>query len=499
MKMFDAVRLIMTTKLSDRDVASAAGISKTTVGRYRRLAQDKGLTWAQVAELGPQAMQTLFNRPANGGNRRCMPDLPSLDAELQGKGMTLQVWWEDYRREQPHNAPSYSHLAAKLQDFRARQECVMRQHHTPGERVFVDYSGDRPHYIDPTTQQKIPVELFVGVLPASSLMFATCTVSQKVPDFIRAHVAMLDYFGAAPEVIVSDNLKSAVVKTGKSPTIQRSYAELARHYGIAVLPARPYKPRDKATVEASVKIAQQRILARLRHQHFYSMEEVNTCVARLLEEVNARPMQKSGLSRRARFNAMERHALKPLPAMPYIYAEWVAIPKVAKDYHVSVGGHFYSVPYGLIGKKLDARVSDTTVEIMQNLSCVARHTRSLVLGAHTTQSSHQPEAHRFFAERTLDGLTAWAKASGPHLLRFVQQLLGGMQPHLGLPACDALRSLANRHGVVATNDAARRAMLLGHPNITAVKRLLDNASKSPRVKLEAKGAAYYAQMEMQPC
>lgn len=500
MKQFDAVRLILTTSLTDRQIGASAGISKTTVGRYRNIAKAKRLSWETVSTLDPEGLHQLFNRPANGGKSKRAPDLALLHEQLQPKGMTLQLLWEDYRREDPHNTLSYSHLAAQLNRYRATLPSVMRQHHKPGERLFVDYSGLRPHYIDPKTREKVHVELFVGVLGASSLMFATCTPSQKVPDFIRAHVAMLDYFGGVPEVIVPDNLKSAVVTAGRTPTIQRTYADLARHYGMAVLPARPYRPRDKGSVEAGVKFAQQRILSRLRHQHFYSLEELNAEIAKLLDEANDRPMVKDGVSRRARFETLERAALKPLPLHPYVYAEWVTIPTVPRDYHVAVVGHFYSVPHGLIGKRLDARVTEKHVDIMHGRQCVAHHVRSAVMGGHTTLASHQPEAHRAQGERSPEGMLAWAKEAGPHVLRFAKHQLDRPQPFLGLPACDTLRSLARAHGTAALDEAARRSLDLRSPKITTLKRLLDNtasaAKKQPATprNSNARGARYHAEV-----
>ncbi|WP_369928513.1 IS21 family transposase [Xanthomonas sp. NCPPB 2632] len=476
MKKYDALRLILTTTLTDREIGASAGVSKTTVGRYRRLAEAKRLSWNTLAELGPDGIDRVVNRPRSGGKAKRIPDLSLLDDQLQTKGMTLQLIWEQMRTADPHTTPSYSHLAACLKRYRSTLPTVMRQRHVPGERVFVDYSGLRPFYIDRTTQEKVFVELFVGVLGASSLLFAMCTPSQKVPDFIRAHVAMLDYFGGVPMVVVPDNLKSAVVVAGRTPTIQRSYADLARHYGMAVLPARPYRPRDKASAEVGVKYAQQRILSRLHHQHFFSLDELNEEIGRLLEEANARPIVKDGVSRRARFEAIERLALKPLPAQPYAYADWIAVPKVLQDYHVAVEGHFYSVPHDLIGKRVDARVTDQTVEILCNRRKVAQHARSTAVGGHTTNIGHQPEAHRAQGERTPEGMLAWAKDAGPHVLRFVQHQVGGPQPFTGLPACERLRSLARTHGTAAVDQAARAAFEARSPTITTLKRLLDNAA-----------------------
>jgi transposase len=504
-KVFDVVRLVLTTSLTDRDIALSVGVSKTTVGRYRRLLSDRKLTWEALSDLGPEEMRRRLNRPASGGSPKQVPDLSVLHEQVQAKGMTLQLLWEDYRRENPHDALSYSHLAAKLKQYRETLPTVMRQHHAPGERVFVDYSGLRPYYLDSTTHEKVYVELFVGVLGASSLLFATCSPTQQVPDFLKAHVAMFDYFGGVPEVLVPDNLKSAVIVPGRKPTLQRSYADLARHYGVAVLPTRPFRPRDKASVEVGVKFAQQRILARLRHQHFYSLDELNAAVAKLLDEANDRPMVKDGLSRRQRFEQLERTTLRPLPPEPYVFAEWLVVPTVPKDYHVAVAGHFYSVPHALIGKRVEVRLTDDTVEVRHEGKVVAHHTRSTATGGHTTARTHQPEAHRAQAERSIEGMLAWAKEAGPHVLRFVQHQFDRPRPFLGLPACDSLRSLAKTHGTAPVDEAARAAIQLGSPRITTLKRLLDNrtaaakAPPPPRAS-NARGARYYAhQGEGAPC
>lgn len=496
MKQHDTVRLILTTALSDREIAASLGLSKTTVGRYRRVVEDKAITWDQAKSLSSGEVKELLNKKKAGGKPKPTPDFALLYQQLQQKGITLQLLWEEYRREDPEHTLSYSQFAARMRAYTKTLPTVMRQHHKPGERVFVDYSGMRPHYIDPATRKKVEVELFVGVLGASSLMFATCTHTQRVPDFLSAHVAMFNFFGGVPEVVVPDNLKAAVIEPGKTPTLQRSYEDLARHYGVAVLPARPYRPRDKASVESGVKYAQERILARLRHMTFYSLADLNAAVASLLAQANARPMANHGQSRRARFNALERAVLKPLPSQPYEYAEWTVITKVPRDYHVAVEGHFYSVPHELIGKRVDARLTDSTVRVMHQGRCVAHHTRNQVKGAHTTSPSHQTEAHRAQAERTPDGMLAWAKTAGPYVSQFVRHQLDRAQPYLGFPACDALRSLAHKHSTALMEQVVREAIAMHAPNISAVRRLLKNRMDTlenhnrPRAR-NARGAHHY--------
>lgn len=480
MKQYDAVRLLLTTHLSDREIGLSAGLSKTTVGRYRNVIRTKRLTWEQVSPLDPAGVHALFNRRGNGGQRRRQPAWELVHEQMQRKGMTLQLLWEEYRREGPHDALCYSQFAARYRAYRGTLPTVMRQYHEPGERVFVDYSGLRPHYFDQATQQKVHAELFVGVLPASGLFFAFCSASQKIPDWIDAHVAMLNYFGGAPQAIVPDNLRSAITKPGRSPIIQRTYADLARHYNIAIVPARPNRPRDKAAVEQAVKFAQQRILVRLRHQTFYALDELNTAVAGLLNEANDRPMVKDNLSRRARFEAIERAKLSPLPAAPYVYAEWVTIPKVPRDYHVAIEGHFYSVPYGLVGERLEARVTRDAVEFYRQRTRVAAHRRSSAIGRHTTIAAHQPEAHRAQAERAPTALMAWAGEVGPFTARFIRRQFDAASPIKGTQAGDALRGLARKHGTAALERAARASLDLGSPNVSALQRLLANQQTAQR-------------------
>lgn len=477
MKRHDTLRLILTTDLSDRQVAAAAGTGATTVRRYRRVARAKRLTWEQVASLPPQAVLDLLNPPRHGKPRKADPDWAALHQQMQGKGTTLQLLWEDYWEETAKTGLCYSQFAARYKAFRETLPSIMRQHHVPGERAFVDYSGVRPHLVDRATGQRRPVELFVGVLPSSGLFFALATTSQKVPDWVAAHVAMFDYFGGVPSVVVPDNLRSAVTKAGREPVLQRSYADMARHYGVAIIPARPGHPRDKGAVEQAVRFAQQRILARVRSQAFYSLDELNAAIRTLLDEANGRPMSKDGQSRRARFEASERAALNPMPKAPYVFGEWVSIERVPRDYHVPVLDHFYSVPHHLVGQRVDARVTASHVELFHQRQCVGRHARSTEKGAHTTLPSHRTPEHRAQAERSPTDMKAWAAQAGPSVVRFVHKALGQARPFEGMKACDAVRGLAHKHGDEAVDAALAEAFSKGSPTATTVKRLLANRTR----------------------
>jgi transposase len=504
MQIHDALRLALTTPLSDRQIGAAVGISKTTVRRYRHLAHVRRLTWTDLAPLSPPALRERFNRPRSGNKRKAVPDLAAIHEQLQGKGATLQVIWEDLRRSDPHHCLSYSQLAARLRVYRAQLPEVMRQTHVPGERGYVDYSGLRPFYTDPNTHKKVHVELFVGVLGASSLIFATCTATQQVPDFIRAHVAMLDYFGGVPLIVVPDNLRSAVTETGRIPKLQRTYEDFGRHYNLAILPARPYHPKDKGKVEVSVQIVQRHIVKRLEMAAHYSLEELNEHVARLLEALNQRPMKEYGQSRRERFEHMERAALRPLPGQPYVYAQTLAIPKVGQDYHVRIERHFYSVPHTLIGAKLEAKITADTVEIFHMHQRVARHARSNDVGGHTTDLAHMPDHHRAQAERTPDHVVAWAKTAGHHVARLVKhELAQHAHPAIGMPACEEIQSLARKHGNAVINEAAGLAFDLKAPSVSTLKRILKSKraeaeGNTPTTHRNLQGARAYRSKEVTP-
>jgi len=496
---FDAVRMMLTGTMTNREICLATRLSKNTVLRYRRLAADKAVLWNDIAHLDVDEMYAYFNPTQRQTSSKRRPDLVLFHDRIHHDKMTLQLLWEDYWKEDPRTALCYSHVAALMERYVASLPNVMRLHHEPGRCVYVDYSlkraryidtkagskaketlGDRqPQFMDHRTRKQVAVELFVGVLPKSSLMFALATPTQSTPDFIRAHVAMLKYFGGRPKILVSDNLKAAVIKPGKNPVLNKTYYGFGQHQEIEIIPTRPYRPKDKASVEASVKVIQHRVLMRLNSMTFYSIDEINAAIAVLLDEANERPMRKDGLSRRERFNQVERDTLRPLLPAPYEYAEYVAIASVPQDYHVCVHMHFYSVPNRLVGKKVEARITEDRVEILCGRKRVAFHVRSHVKGESTTLPEHQTEAHRAMGDRTPERLLAWGKEAGPHVLRFMQhQLDKGSNPGLGFPACDSIKGLAKVHGTALINEMARRTLAQPSPTITALKRFLSNQTQA---------------------
>lgn len=471
-KLFDIVRLILTTLLPDRAIARSLQVSKTTVGRYRDIIVEKGYAWTTLSCLEFQALHALFNRSYRRFTNKRIPDFARVHEEMQKSGVTLLLLWEEYRAINPDDALSYSQFTYYYRKYLRTLGLSMRQTHRPGERAFVDFSGDRPAFTDLTTGERIEVEMFVGAMGYSHYTFATCVLTQSLPDWIEANVQMEEFFGGSPIMIVPDNLRAAVACAGNPPKINRIYRDFARHYDTTILPARPRKPKDKAKVEVAVQLVQRWIIARLRNRTFFSLAELNAVVAELVHELNERPFKRLPGCRRSRFEMFDKPRLRPLPATRFEYAEWVNTQTVGNSYHILVQDHWYSVPYGLVGQSVDARVTSNTVEIFHQHSRIASHPRSRIKGGDTTDPNHQSDQHRAYAERTPQHFVAWAEKIGPNTLAVVRHQFNREFPPLGLPACDSLRKLVKQYGEERVEAAAKRAVEIKSLTVKSVKSLL---------------------------
>jgi transposase len=372
--------------------------------------------------------------------------------------VTLELLHLEYLEKYP-DGYRYSQFCEIYRRWLKQRHLTMRQEHRAGEKLFVDYSGNKPHYIDPETGEQIDVELFVAVLGASSYTYAEATATQQSHDWIASHVRALEYIGGVPGALVPDQLKSAVTQSCRyEPGIQRTYEELAQHYGTAVLPARPAKPRDKAKVEAGVLVAQRWILARLRNQTFFSLEALNERIAELLEELNARIMRVYKASRRQLFDKLDALALKPLPSQRFVYGEW-SWAKVNIDYHIEVDGHYYSVHHSLLHQKVEARTTATTVEIFIKGARHASHVRSQARGRHTTKPEHMPKAHQKHLEWTPTRMIDWAASIGPQTAALTRAILDERaHPEQGYRSCLGILRLGKRYGNERLEAACARAV-----------------------------------------
>lgn len=458
-KLRDILRLRYEAGLSQRAIAQACTLGLGTVTTYLQRATAAGLRWPLPDDLDDAALEArMFARPvATPGRDRALPDWAHLHQELKRPGVTLMLLWQEYRAPHP-DGYAYSQFCERYRQWARRLKPTMRQVHRAGEKLFIDFSGTRPQLVDAQTGEVIAVELFVGVLGASGMIYAEATRSQDLASWVAAHVRMLTYFHGSPAVWVPDNLKSGVTTASRyDPEINRTYAELAQHYGAVVIPARVATPTDKPKVEVSVQIAQRWVLAALRHRTFFTLADLNAAIRERIEAINDRPMKTLGVSRRTLWTQLDRPALRPLPATRYELAEWKPC-RVNIDYHVEVAHSFYSVPYQLVHERVDARFTTTTVEVFFRGRRIASHLRLSGRGRYATQAAHMPHAHRAHAEWTPSRLIAWAEKTGPITGRFVAGLLDRHRhPEQGYRACLGLMRLGRAYGADRLEAACARA------------------------------------------
>lgn len=472
--VWEALRLRFDQHRSQREIATSLALSQSTVHEYLTRFQASGLPWPLPADLDEATLEArLFRRgAAPPAATRPVPDWATVHQQLKQKGVTRQLLWAEYKATAP-DGYQYTQFCWHYDAWRGTLEPVLRQVHVAGERVFVDYAGMTLPVVDLDTGEERAPQIFVGALGASHLLYVEATWTQALPDWIGAHVRMLEYLGGVPALVVPDNLKSAVGQPCYyEPTVHPTYQDLATHYGTAVLPTRVRHPRDKAKVETAVQIVEREILAPLRHQVFHSLAALNQALAVGRERVNDRPFQKLAGSRRSVFEATERAALRPLPPTRYELAEWKTA-KVNIDYHISVEGHLYSVPYRLVGATVTVRLTSTMLEVLHQGRRVAAHVRSAHKGRCTTEPTHRPKSHQQHLAWTPSRLVQWGASVGASTARVVEEILARYpHPEQGYRACLGLLSLSRRYECPRLEAACARALRSGTTSYRSVKSIL---------------------------
>jgi len=471
----EVLRLKHVAKLSHRQIARVLQIGIGTVTNYLAAAERAGLSWPLPAELDEAALATKLWPPATAGEAKFVtPDFVYIHEQLKQKGVTRQLLWDEYCQQHPGQAYQYTKFCTLYGEWRRRLKATMRQTHRAGEKLFVDYCGPTVAVVNVVTGEIKEAQIFVAVLGASNYTYAEATWTQGLADWIGSHTRAFSFFEGVPALIIPDNTRSAVSKACRyEPLLNTSYYQMLAHYGTAALPARPYKPRDKAKVEVAVQVVERWILARLRKQTFFSLPELNRAIHYLLTALNQRPFKKLPGCRRSQFEALDQPALRPLPAQAYEYAEWRKA-RVNLDYHIEVERHYYSVPHSLLRREVDVRLSEKTVEIFLAGNRVAVHLRSQRQGSHSTNAEHMPKAHRAHLEWTPGRLLNWAVQIGPHTRDLVKHLLWNKpHPEMGYRSCLGLLNLAKRFGRERLEAACQRALQLGSPNRRSVVSLLE--------------------------
>jgi transposase len=440
---------------------------------YIRIAGAAGINYARLCGLPDAEVQACFGKKKAG--RRVLHgelDYKAMQRELLRKGVTLQILWEEYLREQPAGY-SYSQYCHLYRRWCKGRTVVMRRDYKGGEKGFVDYAGLTVEIVNRESGEITLAHIFVMVLGASNYTFAEATPSQELHHWIGSHIRAFQYFGGVPEIVVPDNLTSGVTSPCRyEPGVNRTYQELAEHYGVAVIPARVKSPRDKAKVEEAVQNVERRILARLRNETFYTVAELNQAIKPLLFELNEREMQVYGVSRRELFEKVDKAALKPLPARPFELSSWKQA-RVNIDYHIEVKRHYYSVPYRLVHEVVDVRMTEGVIEIFHQGRQVALHPRSNVPGKYTTLKEHMPEAHQYMQDWSPTRLKSWAEKIGPQTLYQVELKLGSrLHPEQAYRACLGLLSLSKKYGNGRLEAACKKLNSFGPVPLSAIKAVL---------------------------
>lgn len=460
--------------MSIREISASCGIGFGTVINYLNLAEAAGLSWPLPEEMSDAALDALlFPVRQSRAPVREVPDWSKIRSELSRKGVTLALLWKEYD-ESGRCCFSYSRFVELYRAWEGAHGYTMIQHHRPGEKIYVDFSGMTLTLTDPSTGEKTEAQIFCAAAGYSQFLYARVCRTQGLRDWLDSHCLAFEFFGGAPEVVVPDNLKSGVKFACRyEPEKNPAYADLARHYKVTVLPARVYKPKDKAKVENGVQQIERWILAPLRDRIIFSLEEAQEAVSAQLLKVNSRKLSDMPLSRLELFEAEEKAFLQPLPPARYVFAEWRKA-KVGPDYHVRFESQAYSVPHRLCRQTLDVRLTSSRVEIFQDSVLVASHQREVGPRYVSTTPEHMPESHREYAEWTPARLSRWASESGPCVGEFVQtMLLTYVRPEHGFRPAFGLIGLSKRYGHDRLERACARALRAGATKYANVKSILE--------------------------
>lgn len=501
----DILRLKHQNQLSVREIAGSCGLPTSTVGDYLQRAQAAGLSWPLPEGMSDPELVERLMKPATASpdvsQGKSLPDWSVIHEQLRRKGVTLQLLWQEYRQTYPEGYQR-SRFCQLYRSWAKTLDPVLRQVHEPGQKMFVDWAGLKVpvQHSDGSISQ---ASLFVAVLGFSNKTYAEAFPNEQLEHWIKGHCQAFKYFGGVSRALVPDNPKTAVTRPCRyEPQLHRTYEEMATHYGTVIIPARIKKPRDKAKVETGVQIAERQLLAPLRDQRFFSVSEINQALRPLLEKLNAQPFQKLEGSRNSWFESQEQAALLPLPPTPFEVATWTK-GKVNIDYHLSVEGHFYSVPYQLIHQELEARSTATTVEIFHHAKRVAVHPRSYLPGKFTSLHEHRPKSHQRYLQWTPSRLVEWASKTGPQCGKVVERILQEKpHPEMGYRSCVGIIRLGKGVGTQRLEAACARALRFNTCSYQSIKSILENGldrqETEPELPLSSpdhpnvRGQAYYA-------
>lgn len=507
-KIKEVLRLSYEGGLSMRQVAICCNLGRSTTQEYFRRFRAAGLSWPLAAELTEEQLENQLFPAVKAGQPAKEPlNYQYFLQELARPNVTMALLWEEYKQTH-EDGYSYSQFCNLIRHYRKTLNYSMRQEHKAGEKTFVDF-GEGLKLIDPKTGVLIPTRLYVAVWGASTYTFAAATLGEDLPSWLGVNVEALEYFGCCPKAIVPDNLKSAVTRACRyEPDLNPAFAEFARHYGLVIFPARPYRPKDKPKAENAVLLAKRWILAKLRDRLFFSLAEMNTAIFELLIALNDRPMKRLKKSRRELFEVLDRPNALPLPEKRYQFAEWKKV-RVSIDYHVCFDNHYYSVPYTFIHQLLEVRATNQVVEILKKGERLCSHQRSYKFHHYTTKVEHMPKAHQQYLEWTPSRIESWAAKCGPASVELVSKIMHSRKfPEQAYRSCLGIIRLANHYSPQRLEQACRRALVYRVESYQGVKNILtrgldkstdqdkqDRVRAAPLNHENIRGSEYYLALE----
>lgn len=481
MTKYREILRLQSLGLSQNNIAISCSVSKKTVSKVLKRAKELDISWplddnltdADISEM----LYSSENKPAADIKRR-MPDYAYIRKELLKNGVSKKLLWTEYCEEcrQSGEIPlMYSQFCYYIQQDEQKHRATMHIDRKPAEQIEVDWAGDPAQLIDPQTGEITNAYLFVGVMTYSQYAYVEAFLDEKQASWIMAHVHMYEFFGGVSKILVPDNTKTAVIRSGwKDQKINAVYQEMAEHYNTAIMPARVRKPKDKPNAEGIVGLISTWITAALRKEQFFTLRELNEAIKIKLDFFNRRPFQKKEGSRLSLFLEEEQPRLSPLPATPYELAEWKTAT-VQYNYHISVDGMLYSVPYGYIKKRVDVRVTSSTIEVFYDQKRIASHLRLKGRkNQYSTVTEHMPKDHRDYLEWNGDRFRNWAKSIGEHTYKTIDAMLTSraveQQAYKG---CMALLKLEDKYTKAQIEEACKRALsYTSSPSYKSIQNIL---------------------------
>lgn len=470
--------------LNHSQIAESAGIARQTVITTLSRAMAMGITWQSAESLSDKELAANLFPAANGKPAFKMPDYEVVHREMMKPGVTLQLLWYEYcdgcraANETPYQLTQFKKY---YREYTLRNKATMHLNRKPGELMEVDWAGQTAGIVDTDTGEIIDAYIFVAALPYSGYSYVEAFMSRNQEAWTTAHVNAYQFFGGVTRILVPDNLKTGVTKhTRAEIVLNRSYQELAEHYGTAIIPARVRTPKDKATVEGTVGIISTYILAAIRNQRFFSVRELNNVIRERLHTFNHKPFQKKDGSRASLF-AEERMTLLPLPAAPYELAVW-SYATVRYDYHIQADERYYSVPFEYIKREVQVRLTHNIVEVFHEGVRICSHVRLYgQRGQYSTSESHMPPNHQQYVQWNGERFRKWTAKIGPNTVSVAESILSGYKvEQQGYRACMALLKLSDQYTPERLESACAKAFFYTpRPSFKSIQTILKTGQDKP--------------------